>query len=165
MDQKKTLKATLIAAVFSLTFGGWCLHLKIHPLGKETYNVIPFITGIISAFGLPLLFCFRRTLVAAYLLSGFLAILGTILMVHYSIVHFEGPVTLPGVLLDTTFPDIAILWGRFAISRALFKLEFLGSGAGPGGKGHFFRYPHMGWWWVHLFLVSGVYILANLFFK
>ena len=145
MNQKKALKATLILALFFLTFGGWCLHLKIHPLEKNVFNVIPFIAGILSAFCLPLLFCFRRTLVLAYILSGFIAILGTILMAHFSIVHFQGSLTLPNVLLNTTFPDIAILWGRFAISRSIFKLEHLRSETDAGERGHFFHYPNMGW--------------------
>ena len=165
MNQKKTIKATLIFALFFLTLGGWCLHLRIHPPEKNVFNIIPFITGILSAFCLPLLFCFRRTLALAYILSGFVAILGTILMAHFSMVHFQGPLTLTNVFLGTTFPDIAILWGRFAISRSIFKLEFLRSETDVSAKGHFFRYPNMGWWWVHLFAVAFLYFLGNILFK
>ncbi len=165
MNQKKSLKATLILALFFLTFGGWCLHLRIHPPGKNSWNIIPFITGLVGAFCLPLLFCFRRTLSLAYILSGFIAILGTILMAHFSIIHFQGPLTLASLFLNTTLPDIAILWGRFAISRSLFQLEFLKSETDIGPKGHFFRYPNMGWWWAHFFSVSFIYFLGIVLFK
>lgn len=165
MNQKKAIKATLILALFFLSLGGWCLHLRIHPPERSAFNSIPFLTGILSVFCLPLLFCFRRTLALAYILNGFVVILGTILMAHFSIAHFQGPLTLTNIFLNTTFPDIAILWGRFAISRAIFKLEFLRSETDIVAKGRFLRYPNMGWWWVHLFSIAFVYFLGIVLFK
>jgi hypothetical protein len=165
MSRKKLLKATLIAGLFLLAFGGWCLHLRIHPPAKDADNLIPFISGVLSVLGLPLLFCYRPTVAWAYILNGFLVILGTVTMTHFSIVHFQGPVTLTNILLTTTLADIAILWGKFVLGKALFDLEFLRSETDAAPKGHFFRYPHMGWWWVHLFSVAVVYGLGNILFK
>ena len=165
MNRKKTVKAALIVALFFLALGGWCLHLRIHSPAKDEDNLIPFISGILSVFCVPLFFCFRRTLAWAYVLNGFLVILGTVTMAHFSIVHFQGPVTLASILLTTTLADIAVLWAKFALGKALFDLEFLRSETDAAPKGHFFRYPHMGWWWVHLFAVALVYFLGNVLWK
>ena len=159
------IKETLISSLFFLALGGWLLHLRIHPPEKETYNLVPFIAGIGSVFCIPLLFCFRPTLALAYVLNGFLVIIGTITMAHYSIAHFQGPITPAGIILKTTLADIAILWGKFAAGQALFNLEFLKSEADTVGKGRYFRYPNMGWWGVHLFALTAVYALGNIFWK
>lgn len=165
MSRKKALKTTLIMGLVFLAFGGWCLHFRIHPPAKDVNNLIPFISGILSVFCLPLLFCSRRTITWAYVLNGFSVILGTITMAHFSIVHFQGPVTFANILLTTTLADITVLWTKFALGKALFDLEFLRSETDAAPKGHFFRYPHMGWWWIHLFFAAVVYCLGNLFFK
>ena len=165
MNKKNIIKAELAAALFFLGLGGWCLHLRIHPPLKNAANLIPFISGIGSVFCLPLLFCFRPTLALAYISNGFLAIIGSITMAHFSLAHFQGPITPEGIILNTTFADIAILWGKFALGKALFDLEFLKSEADLAARGRFFRYPNMGWWWAHLFTLAIVYALGNIFWK
>jgi len=165
MTKKKKLKIMLLAGLFFLALGGWLLHNRIHPYNKIEENIIPFVSGIVSVFCLPLLFCFRPTLVLAYLINGFLAIIGTIAMAHFSIAHFQGAVDFFNIIVNTTLADIAILWGKFAVGKALFDLEFLKSETDVAAKGRFFRYPNMGWWWVHLFGASAVYALGNIFWK
>ena len=165
MNKKEMIKATLVAGLFFLSLGGWFLHLRIHPLVKNAANLIPFISGIGSVFCLPALFCFRPTVALAYMINGFLAIIGTITMAHFSLAHFQGSVTPAGIILNTTFADIAILWGKFAVGKALFDLGLLKSVTDESHKGRFFRYPNMGWWWVHLFALAVVYALGNIFWK
>lgn len=165
MTRKNRLKAALIVGLFLSALGGWLLHLRIHPPTKDTEFLIPFISGIISVFILPLLFWFRRTTAAAYIINGFLAIIGTIVMAQLSITHFKDPVTVANVILNTTLADIAILWGKFVIGKALFDLQFLKSDTDIAAKGRFFRYPNMGWWWVHLFALAFVYTLGNIIWK
>jgi len=165
MTRKEMIRRTLVAGLFFFALGGWFLHLRIHPPSEEAGHLIPFISGVLSVFCVPVLFCYRRTLVLAYLLNGFSVILGTVLMAHFSIVRFQGPLTLPNVLLMTTIPDIVILWGKFALGKALFDLELLRSETDAASKGRFFRYPRMGWWWVHLAGVAAIYALGNLFWK
>ena len=109
MTRKKVIKTTLIAGLFFLAFGGWCLHLRIHPPAKDADNLIPFISGILSVFCLPVLFCYRKTIAWAYILNGFSVILGTVTMAHFSMVHFQGPVTMSNILLTTTLADIVVL--------------------------------------------------------
>ncbi len=165
MNRKKMIKTTLVAGLFFIALGGWLLHLRIHPPVKDADFLIPCISGIVSVFCLPLLFWFRRTSALAYVINGFLVIIGTITMAHFSIAHFQGPISALNIIINTTLADIAILWGKFAIGKALFDLEFLKSDADPAEKGRFFRYPHMGWWWAHLFALALVYTLGKIIWK
>lgn len=165
MNRKKMIKAILIACLFFLALGGWFLHLRIHPLVKDADNIIPLISGILSVFCLPLLFWFDSTVTLSYIINGFLAIIGTIIMTQFSIVNFKGSATLGNIILNSTFADISILWGKFAVGKALFDLQYLRSDKDVPAKGRFFRYPNMGWWWVHLFALATVYSLGNIFWK
>jgi len=165
MNRKKMIKGTLLFGLFFLALGGWLLHLRIHPLAKGQFYLIPFISGIVSSIFLPFLFCFRPTLAWGYIINGFLAIIGTITMTQFSILNFKGPVSLENIILNSTLADIAILWGKFTLGKALFDLEFLKSDTDTASKGRFFRYPNMGWWWVHLFAVALVYALGKIFWK
>ena len=165
MNRKKGIKAILVAALFFLALGGWLLHIRIHPLAKDAENIIPLISGVLSLFCLPLLFWFRPTLTLAYIINGFLAILGTIIMAQFSIINFKGPLTLENIILNSLFADIAILWGKFSLGKALFELEYLRSDKDTAARGRFFRYPNMGWWWAHLFALAAVYTLGNIFWK
>lgn len=165
MNRKKMIKTTLISGLFFLALGGWLLHIRIHPFANDSDKLIPFISGLVSVLCLPLLFWFRPTVTLAYLINGFLAIIGTITMAHFAIINFKGPVTPETIILNTTFPDIAVLWGKFAVGKALFDLEFLKSETDLIPKGRFFRYPNMGWWCAHLFGLATVYALGNIFWK
>lgn len=86
-------------------------------------------------------------------------------MVHFSIAHLHWPITAGTIILNTTFADVVILWGKFAVGKALFELEFLKSEVDAAVKGRFFRYPNMGWWWAHLFALAIVYALGNILWK
>ena len=165
MTKKNSIKATLIAGLFFLALGGWLLHLRIHSPAKDADNYIPFVTGLVSVFFLPVLFWFKRTAALAYILNGFSVIIGTITMAQFSIVHFQGTVSPSNILINTTLADTAILWGKFALGFALFKLEFLKTETDPAPKGRFFRYPNMGWWWAHLAGLSIIYTLGNILWK
>ncbi len=165
MNMKKRIKAILVASLFFLALGGWLLHLRIHPLAKDADNIIPLISGIVSIFCLPILFWFESTVTLAYLINGFLAIIGTIIMAQVSIINFKGPPTLKNIILNSLLADIAILWGKFSVGKTIFELEYLKSDKDVARRGRFFRYPNMGWWWVHLFALAAVYTLGNIFWK
>jgi len=165
MNKKKMIKSTLIFGLFFLALGGWLLHYRIHPLTKGAVNYIPFISGIVGVFCLPFLFSFRKTLNFAYILNGFQAILATIVMGHFSMNHFEGPLTITNIILNTLFADIGIAWAKFAVGKALYDLEYLKSDADIVSKKRYFRYPNMGWWWVHLVGLTAVYAAGNIIWK
>ncbi len=165
MTNKDRIKLTLICGLAVLSLGGWLLHFRSHPPFMDAYNMIPFLSGIASVIIVPLLFWFRPTVVLAYLINGFAVILGTILMAHYSIVNFKGPLSLETLVFYTMFPDIAMLWGKFFMGKALFDLEFLKTDQDLVPKGRYFRYPNTGWWLVHLIAWSLVYALGNILWR
>ncbi len=165
MTRKTAVKTALLCGLFFLALGGWLLHLRVHPPEKSPHNYIPFVTGVISVFFIPAMFTFRKTLALGYILNGFFVIIGTITMAHFSIAHFKAPATFSGIFLGTTLADISLLWGKLAAGKALFDLEFLKSDSDQAPQGRFFRYPNMGWWYVHLAGLSAVYAAGNLLWK
>lgn len=165
MNRKQIIKLTLITGLVFLSLGGWLLHLRVHPPLAQAYNLIPFISGVISIIIVPLLFWSRSTVQYAYVTNGMLVILGTITMAHFSILTLSFPISLESLFFKTMFPDIAILWGNFAIGKALFDLELLSTDKDVVPKGRYFRYPNTGWWLVHLLAWSAVYALGNILWK
>src|SRR3989338_7153438 len=99
INRKKMIKKTLVAGLFFMALGGWLLHLRIHPPVKDADFLIPYISGIVSVFCLPLLFWFRRTAALAYVINGFLVITGTITMEHFSIANFQGPISALNIIV------------------------------------------------------------------
>ena len=160
MTQELYVKRTLLAALFAVSLGGWMLHIRIHPVEKALINWLPLISGAASVVLVPLLFMNTKTAAYGYVLNGMQVILGTILMARFSILNPPDTITLSGLLLKTTVPDIIILWGKFAAGKALFDLELFGYNAHLERVGKTYRYPHMGWWWIHLAAISLVYCIG-----
>ena len=158
MRQKQKLRLLLVAGLFFVSLGGWLLHGRIHPPSK-------LIAGLISIVAVPTMFLFKRTVAYAYVLNGLLVILGTITMIHFSLVHLPEQVTVVTVVSKTLLPDVLILLTNFLLGKAVFELELLRSEEMPGRRGRYFRYPNMGWWFVHLFALSAVYALGHFLWK
>jgi hypothetical protein len=151
---KKQIKFTLIFALFAVALGGGWFHYTYHPFAKTGFGWVPFIAAIVSVLAVPLLFMSRKTVHWGYLLNGFTVIVGTVTMGHFSLA------------LAPLWPDIAILWGKFAIGRALFCLEVYPADADPKPRGWArLRYPNLGFWGVHLALWSLVYFLGGTFWR
>jgi hypothetical protein len=116
-------------ALVGLAVGAAMLHFRIHPPTKG----VAFFWG--NAFALAdlivvsLLFLRRSTAVYGLLLNSFIAILGIIMMTDFTI-----SATLAGKakvmpdedlfrwFLQTTFPDIAILFGDFLVGQTLYRV-------------------------------------------
>jgi hypothetical protein len=154
-------KAILLAALVTLSLGGFLLHVRIHPVSQNSANLIPLISGVLSILVIPLLFSFKKTVEYGYVLNGILVIIGTIGMAHFSIVNWPAPVTAGSIIFKTMLIDILILWSKFFIGKALFDLEFYGYDPHKAKKGITYRYPNLGWWTVHLVAISLVYFLGN----
>jgi hypothetical protein len=166
MKKKDYFRLVLILAIFFLALGGWLLHLRIHPLAKDEEHYIPFVAGLISVIITPVLFIFRSTIPFAYLMNGMTVIIGTIAMTHFSIEHPPEVWTLQTILLGTLLPDIVMLWGKFAVGKALFELELaVNEPDAPLRSGRFFRFPNMGFWFVHIVTLTAVYIIGGYFWK
>ena len=164
MTRKEYLKDTLIACLFFISLGGFLLHVRTHPPVEDEY-LIPIFSGLFSVFILPFLFWYKPTVLFAYLVNGFLVIIATITMAHYSIVFFRGPYNLYGFLFNTTFADIMIAWSKFVVGKAIFDLQFVRTEADPLPKGRWFRWPNTGYWLVHLVGLSIVYALGNILWR
>ena len=166
MKKKDYLKLLLILAIFFLALGGWLLHLRIHPIGKDAEHYIPAVAGLISVIIIPLLFIFRSTTPFAYLLNGMTVIIGTITMAHFSIKNPPQVWTLLTILMGTCLPDILILWGKFALGKAIFEMEVtLNHPEDTVRSGRFFRFPNMGFWLAHVVTLTVVYTIGVYFWK
>lgn len=162
MTVGRYVKSILLTALVAVSLGGLLLHLRIHPPFKNTTHLIPMISGILSIVLVPVLFCFKKTLGYGYVLNGFLAMIGVVLMAHLSIANWPDPATFQSVLLKTTLPDILIACGKFFLGKALFDLETFGYAPERAKAGASYRYPNLGWWLVHFVGVSVVYALGHL---
>jgi len=151
---KKKIKFLLIFGLFFMSLGGGWMHYNYHPYAQTGYGWVPFIVGLISVLIVPVLFAFKKTVHWAYLLNGFAVIIGTITMAHFSLeVH-------------AIWPDIAILWGKFAVGRAIFCLEVYPLDSNPKVKGlSLIRYPNMGFWFVHFAAWTAVYLLGHFIWR
>jgi len=165
MSARTYIKSTLLIGLLTLSTGGLLLHSRIHPVGANYSNLVPAVSGLLAILAVPLLFCFRKTIAYGYVLNGFLVIIGTITMTHFSIAHWPNPTTVQAVLLNTTLADILILWSKFFVGKSLFDLEFFGYEAAREKKGKTFRYPNMGWWFVHLVTLSIIYYLGHILWR
>jgi hypothetical protein len=165
MTQKQYLRLNLVAGLTSVSLGGWLLHLRAHPPAGDAADLIPFISGILSVVVLPAMFFFRKTTAYAYVLTGMTVIIGTITMAHFSIAGFRHTPGFTDIFLRTTFPDIAMLWVKLALAKALFELFRTSQPDDAHFKGKYIRYPNMGWWYVHLGAMSAVYALGNTLWK
>jgi hypothetical protein len=166
MKKKEYLRVILILAIFFLALGGWLLHLRVHSVAKDVENYIPFVAGIISVFIIPVLFFFRSTISFAYLLNGMTVIIGTITMAHFSIENHPQIWTFKTIFLGTLLADIVMLWGKFAVGKALFELDLAASQPdAPMRRGRFFRFPNMGFWFVHVVTLTVVYTIGKYFWK
>ncbi|HUN55004.1 MAG TPA: hypothetical protein VMU29_07615 [Smithella sp.] len=162
MTKKNYLRMIMILAVAILALGGWLLHLRIHEITKDTENYIPFVSGIISIIVIPLLFAYRPTLPFAYLINGMTVIIGTITMTHFTLTHPPDVWTLQTVLFGTLLADIILLWGKFAVGKAIYELEpAINNPEALRSKGRFFRFPNMGFWLLHVVTLSVVYTIGK----
>jgi hypothetical protein len=165
MTQKQNIRNILIAGLVAASFGGWLLHMRIHPLADSPVNLIPFITGLISIVVLPAMFFSRKTMAYAYVINGMIVIIGTITMGHVSLMRLPPQVTFTTIFLGTLLADIILLLTKFLFGKALFELEMFKAIDAPARRKRFWRYPNMGWWWVHFSALTAAYAAGYLLWK
>ena len=125
-------KSSLLAALVLLAVGGLLLHYRIHGFmvadklqpGRTEFSSSLFLATLFPAIDVVLvtaLFLSRKTAVYGYLLNGMLVIYGTIFMTHFSIAQMiVKSIPLQSMLLNSTLPDIVILWADFFVGKALY---------------------------------------------
>jgi hypothetical protein len=165
MTQKDSLRVLLLFSMVVMALAGLIVHTRVHPLEKEAGNIIPAVSGMLSVLIVPFLFYFRQTVAYGYVLNGMTVIVGTIAMAHFSLKHPPEMWTLQTAVSKTLLLDILLVWAKFGVGKALFELELFRQPDAPARTGRFFRYPNMGYWWVHLLAISIVYYLGIQFWK
>ena len=101
MTIKKYIRAILLVALITIALGGFMLHYRIHPIAQNPSFLVPFFSGILSIIIVPLLFLFPKTIGYGYVLNGFLTLIGTVVMTHFSLTRWPTPATLQTVLFKT----------------------------------------------------------------
>lgn len=157
MSHKMYLKTFLLVALVCIGLGGFLLHFGIHPIIGERakiVNFVPFIAGLMTIFIVTSLFILKGLMPFAYLLNGMIVIIGTVTMTAFSITPHHFPL----------WPDILVLFTVFCIGKLLFETEMITEAniGKPRHKGRFFRYPNMGYWFVHLVTLSVVFSLGHI---
>ncbi len=167
MTQKRYLSMVLVMCLLMVSIGGFIIHTRSHLILENGSYLVPFIAGIISILVLPLMFLNKRLIIYAYLANGILAIIGTITMVHFSIVSMPRRINLNYLIMRTNLPDILILWGVFIVGKLIFDLETTNANNldAPRNKGNFIRFPNMGYWLIHLVALSIVYYLGHVLWR
>jgi hypothetical protein len=165
MTQKQNIRNLLVAGLVAASLGGWLLHLRIHHLDASPVNFIPFIAGLISIVVLPAMFFSRKTLAYAYVINGMIVIVGTITMCHVSLMRLPHQITFTTLFLGTLLADIILLLTKFLFGKALFELEMLKAIEAIARHNRFWRYPNMGWWWMHLFSLSAAYVAGYVLWR
>ena len=142
-----------ILALFAISLGGWLMHWRIHPVSSNPFNLIPFIFGIVNTIVVPCLMNIKKTVIIGYLINGVGVILGSIVMVHFSLAAVPPKVTISWLLLRTTFAYVAILIAKLFIAQNILKTYY------PGGLGRFFTTI---WWIKHFLYFTVAYCLGYL---
>ena len=110
-----------ILGLILISLGGLLLHLRIHPTSEEASNWIPMIFGVLSIIVLPIMFCSRRTVALAYLVNAITIIVGVVAMTWHSVEHWQGPVTMNAILLESTLADNLILLAKWPLAHMILQ--------------------------------------------
>ena len=117
---KKEIRGPILA-LFFISLGGLLLHLRIHSPRKEAFYLIPAVFGLATTFALPFMFNSKKTVAWAYLINVLAVVVGTITMAYYSVNHWQGPVTVVTVILNSTLADILILCAKLPLAHIILR--------------------------------------------
>ncbi len=151
MILKKEIRKEILA-LFFISLGGWCLHVRIHPVSAGLANLAPFVYGLLSFLAVPILLSYRKTVLIGYLMNGFSAVVGTVLMAHLSLSSPPETLSLGSLLFETTLAYIFILIAKLFIGQTIL-LHYH-----PNGLGRMFTAV---WWVKHFCYVSIVYSIGH----
>jgi hypothetical protein len=114
----KSVKLLILAHIF-LSLGGLLLHLRIHAVSESLLNWWAPAFGMANLFLLPFLFARSSTVGWAYIINFATVIAGTVGMAYYSIITWQGPITVYSIFLTSTFPDIIILLAKLPVAHLI----------------------------------------------
>ncbi|HTY23787.1 MAG TPA: hypothetical protein VMC85_11685 [Desulfomonilaceae bacterium] len=124
-----TQRVQLWIALVGFAIGAFILHDRIHPPLANLTNFWATLFASADLVLVSILFLFRKTALWALLLNSFLAYLGIIMMTDLTIVStLEGWIKVSpreqplAWLIESMFPDIAILVGDLMVGMALYRV-------------------------------------------
>lgn len=161
MLAKQYLNLLIKGSLFIVSLGGLLIHLKLHPPPGPSWHYLPYSAGVTSILVVTVLFFFRRGTPFGYVINGMLVIIGTIAMTHFSLAFPPKVVSFSSLITGSMFPFILVLWTNFVLGKALFELSLMKADGQRRRGGKLFRYPNMGWWFIHLVALSTVYYLGH----
>lgn len=140
-----------IAGIVVLSFGGWLLHMRAHPVSFDPANpsnpafFVPFVAGLLSIVAVSILLGFKRTFVLGYLLNGMSVVIGTLTMAALSLAYPPSPLTFQSIFLGTMLSSILLLFPKLFLGQMVL-LHYH-----PNGMGRLFT----GFWWTRHFIYLG----------
>lgn len=114
----------LIWVYFFVSLGSLLLHLRIHPPKDSMFNWTPAVFAAVNTFLMPFLFNSPVTVTWAYLFAWATVVTGTVAMTYFSIVTWKLPVTAQTVIMNSTLPDIIILFAKLPLAHKILRFYF-----------------------------------------
>lgn len=151
-----------VSAIVILSFGGWLLHLRVHPVSFDPANpanpafFVPYVAGIVAIVVVPFLLNSARTFLVGYLINGMSVVIGTIGMAALSITKPPSPLGFHTILTGTMLGDILLLFPK------LFLGQIVMAHYHPKGMGRLFT-PF--YWTRHFIYLSAIFALGHFIWR
>ncbi len=111
----RTVKILLVVHIV-ITGIGLMAHMKLHPVTKSLFFWLASPISLFSLIVIPVLYARPATVAWGFLLNGMTVAIGTITMVYFSLLTFEGPFTLPKLFKETTLFQVLFLWAKLPVA-------------------------------------------------
>jgi hypothetical protein len=158
---KRELRLPIFSIVL-LSFGGWLLHGRVHPVSFDPANpsnpafLVPYLSGLLSIIVVPMLLNYRATFIVGYLVNGLSVVVGTIGMTMLTLAHLPSPVTFVSIFTGTMLADILLLFPKLFLGQMVL-LHYH-----PKGMGRLFN---AFWWTRHVVYLSVIFALGHLIWR
>ncbi len=116
----------LLCVLFLLALVGLIAHYLIHPFMADGHFSGTFflasLFSLIDTILVTILFLSRKTALYGYLFNGFIAIFGTVFMVHFNIAgYLSNPSSLMQLILNPIIISLIITWVDFFAGKSLYN--------------------------------------------
>lgn len=106
----------LILIHIGITLGGMLMHLKFHSPLKSLYFWWASPVNAVSLLIIPVLYCRPSTAGWGFMVNSLAVLIGTVGMSYYSLLNLERPLTFYRLFIESTLPNILILWTKIPIA-------------------------------------------------
>ncbi len=111
----------LVLTHMLISFGGFCLHMGLHPPARSLYFWWAAPLSGVSLILLPPLFLRVSTVGMAVLMNAFAVTAGVVGMGYLTIVHPPEPLTLKNMLAQSTLAPMAILLTKLPLAHLIHR--------------------------------------------